>query len=310
MSTRKRGLAVAVGNFDGVHLGHRWLLRRVTEVADEKGLTPGVVTFRRHPLTVLRPGNVPATITTNDERRRRLADAGMERVVELDFTSALSAMTAEAFVKMLRRDYDVRHLVIGYNTVMGSDRMSNPEDFRVACQRAGVELSCAGEFRVGKGCDTSSTAVRRCLERGDVEGAATVLGKYHEIAGRVVDGQKLGRQMGFPTANIDVEKGMALPGRGVYACVATLDDCRRVGAMVNVGCRPTVSDCDKSSVEAHLLGFSGNLYGRDIRIEFVSRLREERKFGDLEELRKQLERDREATERVLSPLRKPEMKEK
>lgn len=301
------GLVVAVGTFDGLHLGHRALLGEVRRTASRTGLTPGVVTFSSHPLATLRPERVPALLATPALKRRLLDSEGIGRVVTLDFTPALAAMTAREFVEMLRRDYGVRHIVLGFNTSMGSDRVSAIEAFEAIAAETGVGVSRAPEFTLprhdGPVC---SSAVRRLVSEGDVSSASLLLGRPYRLSGSVVHGRALGRQLGYPTANIEPSPaGQAIPAPGVYACRATVDGgAHTYGAMVNIGSRPTVDSDGHVTIEAHLFDLDADLYGRTIDLDFIARLRDEQRFPSLDALRTRLAADASAARLALAPIKR------
>lgn len=277
--------AAAIGNFDGVHRGHVHLLQHLAAEAAKRSLSPAAITFSRHPLEIIDPARVPARLTSDAERARLLSGLGVE-IITLPFTPALRAMTAAEFLTMIRRDYDVSLLLMGFNNRIGSDRLSaGSPALQAAAAEAGVELGVSTELD-DKG--VSSSAVRAALEEGNVALAAELLGRPYAIEGTVVSGRRLGRTIGFPTANIETAPGTALPAPGVYLG-------RSMGhrAVVNIGRRPTVEGRDDAplSIEAHLLDYSGDLYGHNIRLEFIDRLRGEKRFGSLEKLKAAIAND-------------------
>lgn len=293
MSTPHRHIAVA-GTFDGVHLGHRHLLDTLVERGCERGLSPMVVTFRQHPLSVIRPGAVPPALTTPREKEALLHQAGIENVVTLDFDEQLRRMTAGEFMKMLHDCYGVDEILMGFNHRFGSDNSLAFSDYCEAGHTVGVDVSLAGEFRRKDGSAISSSAIRAMLGRGEVENAAAALGREYSLSGVVGHGRRIGRTIGFPTANIiDVHPSKMIPAPGVYAAVAILDDGSRYQAVVNIGRRPTVEKSADTplTIEAHLIGFDGDLYGRALTLSFVKRLRGERPFPSLDELKKQIALD-------------------
>lgn len=285
----------AVGTWDGVHAGHRHILSRLTELARTHRLTPSVVTFPAHPLAIVRPERVPALICSVPERVRRLESEGVEDVILLHFDEALRSMTAEGFMAMLRRDYRVEAILLGFNNSFGSDRLSSHELYVETGKRVGVKVFEAPEWREG---DTpvSSSMIRRLVSAGDVGAAAVVLGHPVSVEGTVSPGKQLGRTIGFPTANILPTPGRLIPGNGVYAADAyspTFDGRRR--AIVNIGTRPTVDGPGAGvTIEAHLLDFYGDLYGAALRLDFLCRLRGEQQFPSLDALCAQLRNDASA----------------
>ncbi len=271
--------AAVVGVFDGVHAGHRHLLHQLREVAGRRGLEPVAVTFSRHPLELVAPEAVPSQICTLSERERLLRAEGVEPL-RLDFTPELRAMNAMQFLEMLRAK-GVRLLLMGFNNRIGSDRRSGAE-----LAGAPVEVLTADELPEE---GVSSSEVRSAVENGEMERAAHMLGRPFALEGEVVTGRQVGRTIGFPTANIRVSPGALMPPNGVYEA--------KVGehkAVVNIGCRPTLDNGNDVTVEAHLLDFDGNLYGKTLKVEFLRRLRQEMKFSSLEELKTQISRDIES----------------
>lgn len=285
------GKIAAVGMFDGVHCGHRALLADLSAEAARRGLEPMAVTFSRHPLEVVNPAMAPSMLTSEDERLALLAGCFDGEVVVLDFNADLRRLTAREFMMLLRDRYDVAVVYMGFNHRFGSDRLAEIGQYRAVARELGMDVvqGCESEAQCGK---VSSSRVRHMLERGDVESAAVALGREYAIAGTVVHGKRLGRELGFPTANIvSCDKRKLVPLSGVYVCRVVMPDGLRYGAMVNIGYRPTVDRAGAMSIEAHMFDFNGDIYGKDITLEFVSRLRDERCFGSVAELKRQLQSD-------------------
>ena len=284
-------LAVAIGMFDGVHAGHRHLLAQLKSVAGERGMVPGVVTFRSHPTCVLTPDCPVPLISTSCERETLLRAEGIGRVVMLDFNDELRALTSREFMLMLRVTYGVRTLLVGFNHHFGSDRSHGFTDYHRIGREIGVEVVLATEV---PGAKVSSSIIRRLIAAGQVEKAGALLGRPCRLEGEVVAGRQLGRTIGFPTANVrPLHPELILPGSGVYAARVTVEgDSEVYGAMVNIGWRPTVnSDMQDVTIEAHLLDFSGDIYGKKVRVELPARIRDEHRFPSVEELRLQLTED-------------------
>lgn len=321
MTEQQKHTAAVVGMFDGVHMGHRYLLRNLRQLAEERGLEPLVFTFPRHPMSLICPEFAPKLLSEPAEKLHLLGGSGfsVKQVNFLVFNDLLRHQTAAEFMRMLRRDYGVRLLLRGYNNRFGTERDLTPEDYRRIAAAEGIELI---DDRVsfveadGRQLDVSSSAIRKLLLAGDVAGAARLLGRPYSLSGTVVDGRKLGRQLGFPTANLSpLHKSKLIPAPGVYICnvweplstergdaAATergdaAPGCR-YPAMLNIGHRPTVDRADSPvSIEAHLLGFEGDIYGMTLNVEFLGRLREEKKFGSVEDLTLQLAEDRKKVEK-------------
>ncbi len=283
--------------FDGVHAGHRHLLDTLCRVAADEDLQPAVVTFTSHPAATLRPDMQPPALMPLPERIKALESAGIGRVITMDFTPQLSSLTAAEFLSILKKDYGVEHLLIGFNTKMGSDRIGSPQQFRAICEPLGIKVTQADEYLHPETTAVSSTTVRKAVSAGDIPLANKLLGRPYRLEGKVVHGNAVGRKLGFPTANLEPLPGMALPANGVYAARALVGDLT-YPAMVNIGNRPTLNDNREPTIEAHLLDADLNLYDKNITLEFIVRLRDEQKFPSLDALQAQLARDAEATRRL------------
>lgn len=277
--------AAVVGTFDGVHRGHQHLLAFLKQEAAMRGLQPLALTFDSHPLSLIDPANVPAELTTIKQREQLLRNQGVD-VVILPFNNQLRQMTAQQFLLMLRNDYNVSLFVLGFNNRIGSDRVSaSSTRLQELAKAVGVEIILANECSE---LQVSSSAIRQALTDGRILCANEMLGRNYAIEGEVVTGRQLGRTIGFPTANVQPGCNCALPAVGVYAGKA-LGHC----AVINIGRRPTVEVCCNAplSVEVFLLDFDGNLYGKQLTVEFVKRLREEKKFSSLDELKEAIAAD-------------------
>lgn len=296
------GRAAAIGMFDGVHRGHRHLLERVVSEASARGLRPAVITFTGHPTELLTPDSAARLLTDVDSRRRMLEAEGIRDVITLEFTPELMALTSKEFLQLIHERYDVKCLVVGFNNRFGSDRQHGFDDYRRFGAETGVDVVQATELA---GLKTSSSIIRHLLAEGKVEEAAACLGRPYEIAGEVVGGKRLGRTIGFPTANIQLlnRRGM-LPAAGVYAVYVRdlAEPAVRRAAMLNIGSNPTVNGTANAptTVEAHIFDFDGDIYGHILELTFVARLRDERRFPSIEALKEQLGRDAAAARTVLA----------
>ncbi len=305
-SDSKTRRIAAVGMYDGVHAGHRFLLDYLKLEAKGRGLTPAVVTFSRHPLALVRPLEAPALLMSLEDRVTALADAGAEDVVMLSFTDSLRRMSASDFLSMLHRKYGIETLVLGYNNRFGHDHVEGLQQYRSIGETVGVEVIQAPEYR-GEGSPVSSSAIRHKLTEGQPAAAARMLGHNYMLRGKVVDGRKLGRTIGFPTANIEpVEPKALIPKAGAYAAYVVTPDGVRRPAMVNIGFRPTVSSADAEvdgdrtiSIEAHILDFTGYIYDEEVVVEFVEYMRPERRFDSVDKLRSQLATDAKTARKLL-----------
>ncbi len=269
------GSVVTIGNFDGVHLGHREIFRRVVGEARSRQATAAVITFEPHPLRLLAPDKAPPRINTPVEKVRLIRASCIDLLLVLPFTRKLAALPAADFVRdILVRRLAVRHLVIGYDYAFGRNRQGDATFLAAAAKRHGFTLEVLEPLRSGAHV-YSSTRIRQALLRGDVNGVVGVLGRHFTLDGHVVSGAGRGRQLGFPTANLKTAKEL-LPKDGVYA-VRVRYGRRMYDAVVNLGRRPTFSSAEPT-LEIHLLDFSGDLYGSRLRLYFVERLRDERRF--------------------------------
>ncbi len=293
-----QGSVVSIGMFDGVHLGHRAILDANVERARELGAVPAVVTFRRHPKKLLL-GRAPKTLTTLEHRLELFARAGIGHAVVLNFDEALRNLPAAEFTRRIAVEgLGVRRFVLGFDSKFGHGREGTPEFLL----KQGFAVDVVPKVIVA-GRPVSSTAIREAVELGDLAGAATMLGRPVSVFGRVVRGSSLGHRIGFPTANLDLHHELHPPG-GVYACRVrriAQDPGSALPGVANIGFRPTVTAerADRPSVEVHLLDFEGDLYGERIELEFVARLREERRFAGIDELGAQIARDVEAARALL-----------
>lgn len=286
----------ALGFFDGVHRGHASLLSACKELAREHGKNAGVVTFDAHPDTLVL-GSTPGLINTPADRDRLLRQYfAMDKVVTLPFDEEMRTMPWQDFIDMLRRDYDAAGFVCGADFRFGHKGLGTAEILREFCGQAGLPCAVVPEQLLG---DTriSSTVIRTMLERGEMGKAVEFLGHPHILTGEVVSGIQLGRTLGIPTANLRLPDGLAVPKFGVYACRV------RVGgevypAVANIGTRPTVQG-QGITVEPWLLDYTGDLYGREITLEFYEFLRPERKFDSLEALKQEIHRNARQTRDIL-----------
>lgn len=282
-----------IGFFDGVHRGHRYLLQHLQQEAKDHHTLSAVVTFANHPRRLVQPDFPLLLVDTLDERLQKLSDTGIDACFLLDFTEEIRQHTAEQFIhNVLSQQMHITRLLIGYDHRFGRNRSEGFEDYVRFGAACGMTVVQEPVFNDGSGINYSSSEVRRALVAGDIQKATTLLGSHYRLQGEVVHGHKLGRQLGFPTANIDPHNDDKIrPENGVYAGIATLADGHSFPTMINIGCRPTVDNTQKITFEAHLIGFKGDLYGQRLTLDFVERIRDERKMNSLEDLKKQLARD-------------------
>lgn len=282
--------AVALGVFDGVHLGHRAILGLAVSHASAAGMQSIACTFDPHPLEVLQPGRAPLPITTLDERLALIEGCGLDLAVVLPFTRELASMEPEAFVTdVLVTRLGARDVVVGFNHRFGRGARGDAAMLRSLGERLGFRTHVA-EPLVVDGVAVSSTEIRAALQRGDLAMAGRLLGRAYTLSGSIAHGAGRGRTLGFPTANI-VPTRPVLVAPGVYACAAEVAG-RKERSVVNVGVRPTFGET-ALAVEAYLLDFVGDLYGQTMTLTFVSRIREERRFPSVDALKSQIEADAE-----------------
>ena len=291
--------AVTIGSFDGVHLGHQSLARALASTARADGLPAVVLTFFPHPSVVLRSRRPAYYITSPDEKAALLGELGIDYVITQPFDRALAAVHAEAFLGRLRSQLGMKHLCIGEDFALGHGREGNRSFLEAAAPRFGYTLHVLPPVLAG-GEAVSSTRIREALSLGDVARAAALLGRPFTVSGTVVRGAGRGRSLDIPTANLRIWEERATPTAGVYACVAEVES-GRYKAVTNIGVRPTFEPGqDTPVVESHLLDFNGDLYGREMRLIFVDRLRDEKRFSGPQELVQQIHSDIDRARRILA----------
>jgi riboflavin kinase/FMN adenylyltransferase len=291
-----RGGTVALGNFDGVHRGHAEVLAAAHQARPDLPLL--ALTFEPHPREHFRPDDPPFRLTLLPAKARALAALGARATIAVPFDATFSAMTAEDFVEeVLHRGLGARHLACGPDFAFGHRRGGDVAFLRAAAEARGIGLSVVPKLADAEG-PISSTRVRRALQDGYPERAASLLGRDWAITGPVTHGDARGRTIGFPTANIPLGRHLE-PARGVYAVRAGLPDGRVVAGVANLGRRPTLGGDPVSRLEAHLFDFAGDLYGQELEVALVAFLREERKFSDFAALTAQIAADAAAARRVL-----------
>lgn len=298
-----RDVCVAIGFFDGVHLGHQAIIRRTLEDARALNALAVVVTFDQHPSTIVAPHRIPPLLQTASQRLSTLAKQGVAVVLALRFDAALRAQSGPEFIHSLLRDIGkLRSVSVGENFVFGRNRSGSVESLRALGAQLGfVVHGLPAVTWAGK--PISSTRVREAIRRGDLTHAAGMLGRPWVLQGNVTRGDGLGRQIGFPTANLET-RGLVLPPHGVYAATASLaeDGGETYKTVVNIGVRPTLAQPQPSlRVEAHLLDFTGDLYGKSLNVVFHQVIRPEQKFPSLDALKQQIARDVEAVRATANP---------
>ena len=304
--------AATIGFFDGVHRGHQYLVKQLREQAAVRGLQSMVVTFDRHPRQVVQPDWQPLQLSTAEEKEQLLAETGVEKLVVLPFDKQMASLTALDFMrKVLKEQLSVSMLLTGYDNHFGHRQQGKTEgfdDYVRYGKETGIDVICGAPFYI-PGCTNavSSSLVRRLLNEGRVGEATLCLGRPYELCGIVEHGEQMGRKMAFPTANISVDSCRMIPKRGVYA-VRVLGNPKsntswKMG-MTNIGLRPTF-DGHKQTIETHIFDFNGDLYGQQLSIQFVARLRDEQSFENAEALVRQMQADEQAARKILTSYPSP-----
>ncbi len=284
----KKDMLLTIGVFDGVHFGHKYLLSQLTEHARQQDLLSGVVTFRQHPQEVLSPQTRLPFLTDLAERTNLLKNEGVEAIITLSFTSELAQLSTRQFVGLLKRYLRMCGLVIGPDFTLGRDREGNANILRTLGQDMNFSVTVIPPIMIN-GEVVSSTAIRNALANGDMKRVLNLAGRPFSLNERVTSGTGRGLELGFPTANLDIAREQALPADGVYATRASIDG-KAHQSLTNVGKRPTFGGSEHT-VEVYLLNYHGDLYGRELRIDFMERLRGEKQFDTAAELKKQITED-------------------
>jgi riboflavin kinase/FMN adenylyltransferase len=300
-----KSTVITVGTFDGVHRGHRDVIERLVARSRVLKIPSVLVTFEPHPLQIVNPSAAPLLLTTHDEKLEVIAETGVDYMAVVPFTSELASFSAENFVELvLRRCFRMRELLIGYDHGFGRQRAGNVDVLRSLGERDGFRLEVVDPVSTPDGHSVSSTSIRRAIAGGDLDRAAASLGRLYSVSGRVIEGAQRGRTIGFPTLNLGPPPPRKLlPPEGVYA-VRVQTPVGPVGGMINLGPRPTFGDSE-TSLEAHLFDTTGSFYSAHVRVDFVARLRETRKFASAEQLSAQLRHDERDARNALTLLKVP-----
>ncbi len=300
----EHGSVVTVGEYDGVHRGHRTVISEMHRMAAERGCATAVVTFDRHPASVVRPESAPLLLCDLDHKLELLAETGVDYTLVVEFDERQAAVPAEDFARSVLVDcLQARAVVVGADFHFGQGRRGNVDTLRAVGEQHGYEVVGLPLVKqlTGEGEVISSTSIRAALAAGDVERAHRLLGRPFEVRGIVSPGDRRGRTIGFPTANLPTGADLQVPADGVYAAWYVRPDGTQYPAAVNVGRRPTFYDfADRSLIEAHLIGFRGDLYDEAAKLRFVRRLRGERRFEGVDDLTAQLRKDVEDASKVLA----------
>ncbi len=279
---------VTIGVFDGVHLGHKHLISKLREQARQHGLLSVVVTFRQHPQELLSPQTRLPYLTSLTKKVELLKAEGIDAVVTLSFTPELARVSAHQFAGLLKKHLRIRGLVLGPDFVCGRNREGDIATFRKFGQEMDFSVTVVPPLKVN-GEVVSSTAIRQALAEGDMKRVARLIGRFFRLQGKVVKGTGRGTTLGFPTTNLEVDAKQALPAEGVYATWTYVDG-KTWESMTNIGRCPTFAGHERT-VETYILAYQGDLYGRELEISFVERLRAEKCFATVEELKKQIAED-------------------
>jgi riboflavin kinase/FMN adenylyltransferase len=284
----RKEMLLTIGVFDGVHLGHRHLISKLKEMARKQGYASGVITFSQHPQEVLSPKTRLPSLTGLEQRLALLEDEGVDIVIPLPFTPQLANLSPKQFLSLLKEYLKMKGLVVGPDFALGKGRQGDIDALRKLGQEMDFSLTVVPPLTVD-GETVSSTAIRKALAEGDIKQVQRLLGRPFRLQGRVGSGDKRGIKLGFPTANLEVEPGQALPAGGVYACRAYINS-QSYPAMTNIGTRPTFGGGPRL-IEVYLLDYNGDLYGHELAIDIIERLRDEKKFDTPEQLIEQIAED-------------------
>ncbi|MCI1646942.1 MAG: bifunctional riboflavin kinase/FAD synthetase [Bacteroides sp.] len=287
-----------IGFFDGVHCGHRFLIKQVCEAATERGYASTVVTFPTHPRKVMQADFCPRLLTTYEEKIDLLGETGLDYCMILDFTLEVATLSAREFMAFLQKHYNIQALVVGYDHRFGHNRSEGFADYVNYGKELGMEVLLAQAY-LDKSIAVSSSGIRNLLLSGDVSEAAIRLGYDYFLDGTVITGYRVGRTIGFPTANLRVDNAdKLLPSDGVYAVRVTVGG-KVYSGMLDIGTRPTFDNGGKHSIEVHILHFHADIYGEVIRLSFVRYIRPDIKFASVDELIAQLHKDAKTVEGIL-----------
>ncbi len=276
---------IALGNFDGMHLGHQELLKRVVKEAENDGATPSVCIFEPHPMKLVSPMHAPKLLTSLSLRKKLLKSIGIKNIHIISFDKTLLNMNGLDFLKMLKEEYDAGLFAVGYNFNFGKGGKWGTEDLKGYCRDNNLKSIVLDKF-MHKDEEVSSTVIRGHIVKGELVKACSLLGRPHLIEGKVVMGNQIGSKIDFPTANFEYELDYCYPPRAVYFTVTMIDK-KWYYSITNIGHKPTIGE-NEINIETHILDYDGELYGRKIQIGFLKKLREEKKFKNLEELKGQL----------------------
>jgi len=290
-----------IGFFDGVHLGHRFVIEQLKKIAEQNNTSSLIITFGTHPRKVLQSDFQPKLLNTLPEKLKLLNETAVDACAVLDFTPEMAQLSAYDFMKqVLKEQYNVGTLLIGYDHRFGNNRQETLEHYAEYGKTLGIEVVLLECFSSDEMQNISSSEIRKALQNGQIERANAMLGYDYFFEGKVIDGFKIGRKIGFPTANLQLdEQEKLLPAVGVYA-VKILADGKSYLGMLNIGNRPTLENGNAISIEAHIINFDKNIYNQTIEVAFLQKIRNEKKFDNVNELIEQLMKDREKVLKLFS----------
>lgn len=289
----KKGLlnnsSLALGVFDGIHIGHQKVIRNAVQNALEMGLTSGVVTFSRHPRHIIAK-SAPESITSLEDKIQFFKELGVENTVVINFNEPLAKMSAFEYMEnILQGCLGVKSISVGYNHKFGHDKKSANDFLKEYCTKNDIKLSVISPVKINAH-TVSSSVIRGFITSGDVSSAREFLGRPFKVKGQVIKGEQLGRKMGFPTANLLINEDMILPLSGVYSGTTRVKD-KNYASIINIGKKPTIAQFDKDLVETHIFNFDEDIYGEFIEVFFLERIRDEKKFNSIDELKNQIQQD-------------------
>jgi riboflavin kinase/FMN adenylyltransferase len=283
-----KDMLLSIGVFDGVHLGHKYLISQLMERAKQQDLLSGVVTFRQHPQELLSPQTRLPLLTDVNTRARLLKDEGVDAIITLSFTHDLAQLTARQFVSLLKKHLRMRGLVIGPDFALGRDREGSADTLCKIGHNMDFSVTVVPYVKLN-GEVVSSTAIRNALVEGNMKRVARLIGRFFSLQGIVTIGAGRGEELGFPTANLKVEPRQAIPADGVYATWTYIDG-KAYQSMTNIGVSPTFGHNERA-IEIYIVDYDGNLYGHEIKLDIVERLRDEKRFDTVDDLKKQIAED-------------------
>lgn len=292
-------IIATIGVFDGLHRGHQALIDELKILSMQKNMIPLVITFSNKPSAIIDPQRSNYMLSTPKEKKMLIKNLGIENVKFIDFDYQIAKLSAQEFLLELSKKYPIKALIMGYDHCFGSDKLSDIQQYQQIGKTLGIEIIKSNQ-KITDNDIISSSLIRHLISRGEIKKANTLLGYNYTLSGKVIEGMRIGRTMGFPTANIEPElKNKLLPAHGVYAVFAIFDN-QKYPAMLYIGRRPTLDDGRSITIEVNIFDININLYSKEIKIEFLEFIREDCKFKDLSELKNRIAQDEIEVRKVLS----------